>query len=113
MSSGKSPHGAVVADLAVADLSDLYPGAHHGVLLGHLRDLRRHLRQAVMVEDAAAMVRAVVDGLAGLVAAESTDKELAWVVYSAEAGCDVPFPGLLAALEQLRDDAACPDVNSA
>lgn len=88
------------ADLAeaVADLVDVYPGAAHDVLLGLLRDLRTHLREAVM----ASAVRGIADGLADRVTGVTSDKELGLLVAGAEAGRGVPMPGLLAALEDLR-----------
>lgn len=91
-------------DLAetVADLVDVYPGADRGVLAGLLRDLRRHLRQAVM----ASAVRDVADGLADVVDAATTDAELELLVAGAEAGRGVPIPGLRVALEDLRSATA-------
>lgn len=93
----------------VADLVDVYPGADRGVLLGQLRDLRRHLREAVMAEAAAS----VLDGLVDLVHAATTDEELALLVAGAEAVRGVEVPGLLAALDELREAAACGVTNAA
>lgn len=92
------------ADLAeaVEDLMDVYPGADRGVLVGLLRDLRGHLRTAVM----ASAVRDVADGLADVVHAGTTDAELGLMVAGAEAGRGVEVPRLRAALGKLRDAAA-------
>lgn len=64
------------ADLAeaVADLVDVYPGADAAVLADLLRDLRRHLRQAVLAGAAASAVRLVCHELAGTVHAGTTDE---------------------------------------
>ncbi|CPS10904.1 Uncharacterised protein [Mycobacteroides abscessus] len=92
------------ADLAeaTADLVDVYPGADRDVLAELLQDLRAHLRQAVM----ASAVGDVADGLVDVVHAATTDAELGLIVAGAEAGRGVPIPGLLVALEDLRDGAA-------
>ena len=89
-------------DELAADLTDGYPGADRGVLAGLLRDLRTHLRAAVL----SSAVRDVADGLADVVHAATTDAELGLIVAGAEAGRGVPIPGLLVALEDLRDGAA-------
>lgn len=96
------------ADLveAVADLTDVYPGADAAVLVGLLRDLRGHLREAVMEDAAASALRSVRDGLADRVTDATTDEELALLVAGAEAGRGGAVPGLLVALEDLRCGAA-------
>lgn len=89
-------------DEAVADLTDVYPEADRGVLAELLQDLRAHLRAAVL----SSAVRDVADGLADRVTGVTTDEELGLIVAGAEAGRGVPMPGLLVALEKLRDAAA-------